>query len=84
MEAKDGSFGFDFWGTYTIVNAPTELAYTLGDDRNVQIQFIANGHETTIIEQFEAEQTNSVDMQRAGWQAILDNFAAYATRTTPA
>jgi len=84
MEAKDGSFGFDFWGTYTIVNAPTELAYTLGDDRNVQIQFIANGHETTIIEQFEAEQTNSVDMQRAGWQAILDNFAAYATRTQPA
>jgi uncharacterized protein YndB with AHSA1/START domain len=84
MEAKDGSFGFDFWGTYTIVNAPTELAYTLGDDRKVSIQFVANGDNTTVIEQFEAEQTNPVDMQRAGWQAILDNFAAYATRTQPA
>jgi len=84
MEAKDGSFGFDFWGTYTIVNAPTELAYTLGDNRKVSIQFVANGDNTTVIEQFEAEQTNPVDMQRAGWQAILDNFAAYATRTQPA
>lgn len=84
MEAKDGSFGFDFWGTYTIVNAPTELAYTIGDGRNVHIQFIANGSDTTIIEQFEAEATNPVDMQRAGWQSILDNFAAYATRTQPA
>jgi uncharacterized protein YndB with AHSA1/START domain len=84
MEAKDGSFGFDFWGTYTIVNAPTELAYTLGDNRKVSIQFVANGDNTTVIEQFEAEQTNPVDMQRAGWQAILDNFAAYAIRTQPA
>jgi uncharacterized protein YndB with AHSA1/START domain len=84
MEAKDGSFGFDFWGTYTIVNAPTELAYTLGDNRKVSIQFVANGAETTVIEQFEAEQTNPVEMQRFGWQAILDNFAAYTTRTQPA
>jgi hypothetical protein len=83
MEAKDGSFGFDFWGTYTIVNAPTELAYTLGDNRKVSIQFVANGDETTVIEQFEAEQTNPVEMQRAGWQAILDNFAAYTTRIQP-
>lgn len=81
MEAKDGSFSFDFWGTYTAVNPPTELAYTLGDNRKVSIQFVANGDETTVIEQFEAEQTNPVDMQRVGWQAILDNFAAYAVRT---
>jgi hypothetical protein len=65
------------------VNAPTELAYTIGDGRNVHIQFIANGSDTTIIEQFEAEATNPVDMQRAGWQSILDNFAAYTTRTQP-
>ena len=83
MEAKDGSFGFDFWGTYTIVNAPTELAYTIGDNRMVNIQFVANGDETTVIEQFEAEQTNPVEMQRVGWQSILDNFAAYTTRTQP-
>jgi uncharacterized protein YndB with AHSA1/START domain len=83
MEAKDGSFGFDFWGTYTIVNAPTELAYTIGDNRKVNIKFVANGDETTIIEQFEAEATNPVDLQRVGWQAILDNFAAYTTRTQP-
>jgi uncharacterized protein YndB with AHSA1/START domain len=84
MEAKDGSFGFDFWGTYTAVTAPTKLDYTLVDGRTVSIQFVANGDETTIIEQFEAEATNPVDMQRAGWQSILDNFAAYATRTQPA
>jgi uncharacterized protein YndB with AHSA1/START domain len=84
MEAKDGSFGFDFWGTYTTVNPPTELAYTLGDNRKVSIQFVANGDATTVIEQFEAEQTNPVEMQRFGWQAILDNFAAYTTRTQPA
>ncbi len=83
MEAKNGSFGFDFWGTYTTVNPPTELAYTIGDGRNVHIQFIANGSDTTIIEQFEAEATNPVDMQRVGWQSILDNFAAYTTRTQP-
>jgi hypothetical protein len=45
---------------------------------------VANGEETTVIEQFEAEQTNPVDMQRAGWQSILDNFAADTTRTQPA
>ena len=81
MEAKDGSFGFDFWGTYTAVTAPTTLAYTLGDGRNVSIQFVANGDETTVIEEFEAEQTHPVEMQQAGWQSILDNFAAYAVRT---
>ena len=81
MEAKDGSFGFDFWGTYTAVTAPTTLAYTLGDGRTVSIQFVANGAETTVIEEFEAEQTHPVDMQKAGWQSILDNFAAYAVRT---
>ena len=80
MEAKDGSFGFDFWGTYTAVAAPTTLAYILGDDRKVSIQFVANGAQTTVIEEFEAEQTHPVDMQKAGWQAILDNFAAYAVR----
>ncbi len=83
MEAKDGSFGFDFWGTYTTIEQPTLLAYTLGDDRKVKVQFVATGEHTLIIEQFETEQTNSVEMQQMGWQSIVDNFGAYVTRTRP-
>jgi len=77
MEAKDGSFGFDFGGIYDEVKENKYIAYTLGDDRKVEITFSANGNETDIEETFEAENQNPIEMQRAGWQAILGNFKKY-------
>lgn len=81
MEAKDGSFGFDFGGIYDQVKTNELIAYTLGDGRTVKIQFSANGDSTTVTESFDAESENPVEMQRGGWQAILDNFKTY-TETT--
>jgi len=81
MEAKDGSFGFDFGGVYDEVKTNELIAYTLGDGRKVEIQFTANGDSTTVTESFDTESENPVEMQRAGWQAILDNFKTY-TETT--
>ncbi len=78
MEAKDGSFGFDFGGIYDEVKLNEVIAYTLGDGRKVNITFKAQGNETEVIETFDAETTNSVEMQQAGWQAILDNFKKYS------
>jgi len=77
MEAKDGSFGFDFGGTYTTVKVNELIAYTLGDERKVEIKFSPNGNGTKVTETFEAEGTNPVEMQRDGWQAILNNFKKY-------
>jgi uncharacterized protein YndB with AHSA1/START domain len=78
MEAKDGSFGFDFGGVYDEVKTNKMIAYTLDDGRKVKINFSTNGDETKIVETFEAENTNSIEMQRGGWQSILDNFKKYA------
>lgn len=77
MEAKDGSFGFDFSGEYTAVDKHKRIEYSLGDDRKVQVIFESKGNETKVTERFEAENTHSVEMQQAGWQAILDNFKKY-------
>lgn len=77
MAAKDGSFGFDFGGVYDEVVLHQKIAYTLGDDRKVDITFSGNGNETEVVESFEAETQNSVELQRGGWQAILDNFKKY-------
>ena len=77
MEAKDGSFGFDFGGTYDVVNENEYIEYSLGDGRKVKISFSANGNETKVVETFDAEGTHSIEMQRGGWQAILDNFKKY-------
>ena len=77
MEAKDGSFGFDFGGTYDAVNENEYLEYTIGDGRKVKISFIPQGTSTEVVENFEAETTNSVELQRTGWQSILDNFKKY-------
>jgi hypothetical protein len=74
MEAKDGSFGFDFGGAYDEVKTKEVIAYTIGDGRKVRIIFSSSGNETVIAETFEAENTHSVEMKRGGWQAILDNF----------
>jgi uncharacterized protein YndB with AHSA1/START domain len=77
MEAKDGSFGFDFGGVYDAVKNNEYIAYTLDDKRTVSVKFTANGDKTTVTESFEAETTNPSEMQQAGWQAILDNFRKY-------
>ncbi|MEP6596173.1 MAG: SRPBCC family protein [Ginsengibacter sp.] len=77
MEAKDGSFGFDFGGVYDEVKANELIEYTIGDGRNVIVNFTGDGTETQVVETFEAENTNPVEMQRGGWQAILDNFKKY-------
>ena len=78
MEAKDGSFGFDFEGIYDAAIPNKLLEYWLGDGRKVKIVFARDGDETTVTETFDAETENPVEMQRGGWQAILDNFKTYA------
>lgn len=77
MEAKDKSFGFDFSGKYDKIIDFREIVYTLGDQRKVEIIFLEKGEKTQINETFEAESENSIDMQRQGWQTILDNFKQY-------
>jgi uncharacterized protein YndB with AHSA1/START domain len=74
MEAKDGSFGFDFSGVYDEVRINEGISYTLDDGRKVSITFISQEDETKIIETFESENINPIELQREGWQAILDNF----------
>jgi len=77
MEAKDGSFAFDFEGTYDEVKTNELISYSIGDGRKAKIIFIAEDNETKVVETFEAENQNSIEMQRGGWQAILDNFKNY-------
>lgn len=77
MEAKDGSFGFDFDGIYDQVKTNELIEYTMSDGRKVDIHFTVSGNETKVVETFDAESTNPVEMQRGGWQAILDNFKKY-------
>ena len=78
MEAKDGSMGFDFVGVYSLVDPLKRIAYTMEDGRKADITFWENDGVTTISESFEAEDMNSIEMQEAGWQAILNNFKKYA------
>jgi uncharacterized protein YndB with AHSA1/START domain len=77
MEARDGSFGFDFSGTYTNIELYKKIEYKLDDGRMVRIDFIEEGDEVAIVETFETEKVNPPEMQKTGWQAILDNFKAY-------
>jgi uncharacterized protein YndB with AHSA1/START domain len=77
MEAKDGSFGFDFAGIYDEVKQYETIAYSLGDERKVQIHFTIEEGKTHVVETFDAEEMNSVELQRSGWQGILDNFKNY-------
>lgn len=77
MKAKDGSMGFDFGGVYDAVRENEYIEYTIGDGRKVEVTFISEGNITKVMERFEAESTNPVEMQRGGWQAILDNFKKY-------
>ncbi len=77
MAAKDGSVEFDFWGVYTDVKTNEKIAYTLGDERRVKIEFAKQGDGIQIIQTFEAEEINSLELQKTGWQAIMDNFKTY-------
>ncbi|MBX2974232.1 MAG: SRPBCC family protein [Flavobacteriales bacterium] len=78
MAARDGSFSFDFEGVYDDVQMHKRLAYTMSDGRTCEILFTQEAGGTRVTESFDAETMNSVEMQQAGWQAILDRFKAYA------
>ena len=77
MAAKNGSYGFDFEGIYTKVEIHKLIEYTMLDNRKVKIYLIPEGNITQIVETFEAENTNSEELQKQGWQSILDNFKKY-------
>ena len=76
MEAKDGSFGFDFEGTYTNIVEHKLLEYSFGD-RSARVLFEQVGENSKVTVEFDAEDENAVEMQREGWQAILNNYAKY-------
>ena len=78
MEAKDGSAGFDFSGVYDEVIPNKKIAYTMHDGRKAEIIFEEMGNSTAIQIIFDAEDENSIEMQRKGWQAILENFKEHA------
>lgn len=78
MEAKDGSVGFDFGGTYDDVQQNKLISYTMGDGRRVEVQFEQEDDQIAVTETFEPESLNPVEMQRDGWLAILNNFKKYA------
>ncbi|MBD0287509.1 MAG: SRPBCC domain-containing protein, partial [Flavisolibacter sp.] len=83
MEAKDGSSGFDFGGQYTKVEKHKTIEYRIDDGRKVAVSFVPEGNKTSVTETFEAEETHSEEMQRTGWQSILDNFKRYAEKVQP-
>jgi uncharacterized protein YndB with AHSA1/START domain len=78
MAARDGSFSFDFEGVYDDVQLHKRIAYTMADGRTCEILFTEKDGGTEVTESFDAEGTNPVEMQRGGWQAILDRFKAHA------
>lgn len=77
MEAKDGSFGFDFEGIYSEIIPFEKIKYGLEDGREVETIFTATIDTTTVTTTFDAENENPIDMQKGGWQAILNNFKKY-------
>ena len=77
MSAKDNSMSFDFWGTYEKIEIEKSIEILLGDDRKMKVTFESLNAGTIVTEEFEPEQENPAEMQRAGWQMILDNFKKY-------
>jgi uncharacterized protein YndB with AHSA1/START domain len=80
MAAKDGSVEFDFCGTFTKIIDKTFIEIFLEDGRELNIQFKSEGNITKIIETFEPEEVNSIELQKQGWQAILNNFKKYTEK----
>ncbi len=77
MAAKDGSFQFDFSGSYDVVEKPHKLNYHLDDNREVLVDFKKENHTTVVTMHFDPETSNPIEFQKQGWQAILDNFKKY-------
>lgn len=80
MESKDGKEGFDFEGVYTAVDEHKLIEYDMSDGRHVKTEFKKTPNGVEIIETFDPEDENSEEIQRAGWQAILNNFKSYTER----
>ncbi|MFC5283803.1 SRPBCC family protein [Pedobacter alpinus] len=74
MAAKDGSFSFDFWGTHTNIEESKLIETILGDGRKMKVTFTEENGGVKVIEDFEPENENPIDLQKTGWQAILNNF----------
>ena len=83
MEAKDGSFGFDFEAVYEEVEPNKAITLAMTDGRKARTTFESAGGGTKVTTVFDAEEQNSIEMQREGWQAILDNFGAYVEKSGP-
>jgi len=81
MEAKDGSSGFDFAGTFTVIDKPHTIEFALNDARKVSVSFNENENGVRVVEAFEAEDEMSAEQQRQGWQSILDNFKKHVENT---
>jgi len=77
MEAKDGSFGFDFEAIYTKVSEGESFTYVLSDEREINVRFTELENKTEVVIIFDAETENSIELQKNGWQAILNNFKLY-------
>lgn len=82
MEAKDGSFGFDFWGNHTRVEKHSLIESAMGDGRKMIVKFTPAGSAVIVTESFEAENENSLELQRTGWLSILENFKKYCENPT--
>ena len=78
MEAKDGSFAFDFEAVYNEIVDGEKFTYTMPDNREIQVSFEQTDDKTRVTVTFDPENENPVDLQRSGWQSILDNFRKYA------
>ncbi len=81
MEAKDGSAGFDFEGTYTRVVPHETIEYRMSDGREVSVEFVPQADGVLVRETFDAETENPAELQRQGWQAILDSFGRHVEAT---
>ena len=77
MEAKDNSAAFNFEGTYKKIKNNEKIEYEIADGRNVTIDFIEEGEKIKITQTFEAEDNNTLELQKTGWQSIMDNFKKY-------
>lgn len=82
MEAKDGSFGFDFWGIHTNLIEYSKISSELGDGRKLSVTFESSDEGTIVKEDFEAEEINPIELQKEGWQAILNNFKKHVESLT--
>lgn len=80
MAAKDGSASFDFEWTYTNVETYHTIDYTIDDGRKVSVRFVQEGKQTKVLESFEPEDINSLQLQKDGWQHILNNFKNYVEK----